>query len=199
MTEEQTEEIRGLIVALSSTNEETFKYKGSTYARDSATATTTSTEISLKKTTMNENTQASIFPEGGFCRNEMAILKAEKQRKSDEWFDTCLERLKNPKMSSDGQIRLEYPAICRSERDRGFEKLIDINDSLKSEVRRFQSVIRESVFKGVLTTYVFVFAGKATVYFLYSGHRTINRIKAYSELYKKLKTSLEPVTVKIAS
>lgn len=196
---EQSEEIRELIIALSNCQEDTFKYKGSTYSRVSATATTTSTEISLKKTAMNENTQASIFPEGGLRRNEMVMLKAEKQRKSDEWFDTCLERLKNPKISSDEQIHLEYPGICRSERDRGFEKLIDINDSLKSEVRRFQSVIRESVFKGVLTTYVFVFAGKATVYFLYSGHRTINRIKAYSELYKKLKTSLEPVTVKIAS
>ena len=52
--EEQSEEIRELIVALSNCQEDTFKYKGNTYARVSATATTTSTEISLKKTDMNE-------------------------------------------------------------------------------------------------------------------------------------------------
>ena len=48
MTEEQTEEIRGLIVALSSTNEDTFKYKGSTYARGATTASTAEVP-SLKK------------------------------------------------------------------------------------------------------------------------------------------------------
>lgn len=48
MTEEQTEEIRGLIVALSSTNEETFKYKGSTYSRGATTASTAEVP-SLKK------------------------------------------------------------------------------------------------------------------------------------------------------
>lgn len=196
--EEQSEEIRELIVALSNCQEDTFEYKGSTYTRVSATATTTSTEISLKKTTMNENTQASIFPEGGFRRNEMVILKAEKQRKSDEWFDTCLERLKNPKMSSNGEVQLEYIFIGRGEKDPGFDRLIRINDALKSAVGHFQNTIRSSVFKDVLITYVFVCADKADVYFMYGGHRAKNRIKAYSELYKKLKTSLEPVTVKIA-
>lgn len=48
MTEEQTEEIRGLIVALSGTNEETFKYKGSTYSRGATTASTAEVP-SLKK------------------------------------------------------------------------------------------------------------------------------------------------------
>ncbi len=61
MTEEQTEEIRGLIVALSSTNEETFKYKGSTYVRDATTASTAELP-SLKKAAEKKFGHREIIP-----------------------------------------------------------------------------------------------------------------------------------------
>lgn len=61
MTEEQTEEIRGLIVALSSTNEETFKYKGSTYAKDATTASTFEVP-SLKRAAEKKHGHREIIP-----------------------------------------------------------------------------------------------------------------------------------------
>ena len=59
--EEQTEEIRGLIVALSSTNEDTFKYKRSTYVRDATTASTTEAP-SLKKAVEKKYGHREIVP-----------------------------------------------------------------------------------------------------------------------------------------
>lgn len=115
------------------------------------------------------------------------------------WFDKCLETLQSPKMSSNGEVQLEYVFIGCGEKDPGFDRLIRINDALKSAVGHFQNTIRSSVFKDVLITYVFVCADKADVYFKYGGHRAKNRIKAYSERYEELRAVLGGVTVQITT
>lgn len=59
--QEQTEAIRDFIVALSSTNEDTFKYKGSTYVRDTTTASTADLP-SLKKAAEKKFGHREIIP-----------------------------------------------------------------------------------------------------------------------------------------
>lgn len=115
------------------------------------------------------------------------------------WLDMCIAALQKPKMTPNGEVRLEYVFIGRSDNDPGFDRLIQINDTLKSTVEHFQNTIRSSVFKDVLTTYVFVGVSKADVYFKYSGHRAKNRIKAYSERYEELRAVLGGVTVQLTT
>lgn len=121
-------------------------------------------------------------------KNEESVIGAT-------WLDMCLATLQNPKMSSNGEVQLEYVCIGRGEKDPGFDRLVQINDALKSTVERFQNAIRSSIFQDVLTTYVFVDGSKADVFFTYSGYRAKNRINAYSERYKELRALLGCVTV----
>lgn len=59
--EEQSEEIRELMVALSNCQEDTFKYKGSTYVRDATTASTAEVP-SLMKVTEKKFGHREIIP-----------------------------------------------------------------------------------------------------------------------------------------
>lgn len=115
------------------------------------------------------------------------------------WFDKCLETLQSPKMSSNGEVQLEYVFIGCGEKDPGFDRLIQINGALKSTVAHFQNTIRNSVFKDVLNVYVFAGVNRAVVYFKYGGHRAKNRIKAYSERYEELRAALGDVTVQLTT
>ena len=183
--EEQSEEIRDLIVALSNCQEDTFKYKGSTYTRVSATATTTSTQISLKKTTMNENTQASIFPEGGLRRNEMVILKAFQ------------------KFNNNSVYRCRAPAVPfitsrrYTDKDPEYFGTLDKYPELKEAEQSMRTAINNSVFTDLIDVKVSVGnTGMVGIHRVYkSTIRMLNRIKAYSERYEELSPHLKSVVI----
>jgi hypothetical protein len=214
MTEEQTEEIRGLIVALSSTNEDTFKYKGSTYARDATTASTAEvpslkkvaekkfdqltspmveatytqngneltmnttiykTESNVYETVSEAEKQRDAVPEGGFKRNEMVTLVAE--RKSGQQAD-----------NGRGFVWSNYDSAHPR-----YRELTDKHPCIKEAVLQMQSAIDRTPFKGVIGVGIREYGSTVWVYRTYvSARRFVNRVKAYSERYEELRKHLVP-------
>lgn len=218
MTEEKTEEISSLILALSSTNEDTFKYKGSTYVRVTTTASTAeapslnkaiekkyghresyerikdkpiirkhmSSEQMAKMVEKHNGNSVSgahapdsayskILPSGGFKRNEMVVLSATGKSKQNQdigrgfvWRD----------YSND------HPRYC---------ELIETHPAVKEAVLEMQAAVDRSPFKGVIGVGIREYGATIWVFRNYaSSYRFVNRVKAYSESYERLRKHLVP-------
>lgn len=221
MTEEQTEEIRGLIVALSSTNEETFKYKGSTYARGATTASTAEVP-SLKKAAEKKFDQlTSSMIEATYTQNGNELtMNATIYKTESTVYETVSEAEKQRDAVPEGGFRRNEMVILAAVRksvqksirnsvygmrgqaaklkrytnkDAEYQSLIEKHPELKATVTEMQTAIDNSVFKGTIGVGIGDYGATIAVYRYYiSTKRFGNRANAYSERYKELQSHLAP-------
>lgn len=216
MTEEKTEEISSLILALSSTNEDTFKYKGSTYVRVTTTASTTEAP-SLKKAIEKkyghresyerikdkpiirkhmsseqmakmvekhngnsvsgahapDSAYSEILPSGGFKRNEMVVLGTTK--------------------TPDNRWLYGFPYGNYNSSHSRYHELMEMHPAVKEAVLEMQAAIDRTPFKGVIGVGIREYGAIIWVFRNYSStRRFVNRVKAYSESYERLRKHLVP-------
>lgn len=203
MTEKQTEEIRGLIVALSSTNEDTFKYKGNTYVRDATTASTTDVP-SLKKAPEKMSGQLiSPMIEATYTQNgnELGMNTTIYKPKSSVYetiSEAEKERLEKPRKNlMQNSVYGMHGQVSKfkhhTNKDPEYWSLIGKYPELKTAVTEMQTPIDNSVFKGTIGVGISVYGTTIAIYRYYiSTKRFGNRAKAYSERYKELQPFLVP-------
>lgn len=212
--EEQTEEIRGLIVALSSTNEDTFKYKGSTYVRVATTASTAEVP-SIKKAAEKKFGQlTSPMVETTYSQNGNELtMNTTIYKTESNVYETVSEAKKRSDAVPEGGFKpnemIVLTASQKLNRDSlygthtsygsyssghpRYRELMELHPAVKEAVQEMQNAIDRTPFKGVIGVGIRECGANIWVFRNYvSARRFVNRVKAYSERYKELRPFLAP-------
>ncbi len=133
------------------------------------------TESNVYETVSEAEKQRDAVPEGGFKRNEMVTLVAE--RKSGQQAD-----------NGRGFVWSNYDSAHPR-----YRELTDKHPCIKEAVLQMQSAIDRTPFKGVIGVGIREYGSTVWVYRTYvSARRFVNRVKAYSERYEELRKHLVP-------
>ncbi len=123
-----------------------------------------------------DSAYSKILPSGGFKRNEMAILSATRKPEQNQDIGR-------------GFVWRDY-----SNDHPRYRELIETHPAIKEAVLEMQAATDRSPFKGVIGVGIREFGATIWVYRNYrSVIRFVNRVKAYSESYKRLRKHVAPI------